>query len=436
MGKKCKVKLDVGTVYQKEEGGTYYFRYQVQHERKCVSLKTSNQEEALEKARKLLPIIQATTEEVISAHVKVARHLVKQARPLPLSEIWNVYSKHPQRAIPATVREELAYHSTLDEMIRYFSRYSNVKDVKDVTPTLAEDFANHLRAMQISVATHNRKIVRIRRIFGTLKDYLSIENPFGSSVLLRKEREEQGTLVRRIAFTREQEEAIRRELDNPHRKLMNKAEIKVVYYIGMYTGQRLKDCALMQWRNIDLEQKRIWVKQFKTGKEVLIPIAEPLLAVLQEARKWQTDSYVCPKVAARYQVVDERGKEIGDSLVNIDVLRVIKWIGLEPSVATPGRKRKATVYGFHSLRHSFASFCAEAGVPKAVVVSILGADSSIIDRFYTHVGEDAQRAAIEAISGRASTTPEQRIKQVLDYVGSLATVSTEVSHIVSLLSGK
>ena len=46
MGKKCKVKLDVGTVYQKEEGGTYYFRYQVQHERKCVSLKTSNQEYA------------------------------------------------------------------------------------------------------------------------------------------------------------------------------------------------------------------------------------------------------------------------------------------------------------------------------------------------------------------------------------------------------
>ena len=296
--------------------------------------------------------------------------------------------------------------------------------------------SNHLRSMQISVATHNRKIVRIRRIFGTLKDYLSIENPFGSSVLLRKEREEQGTLVRRIAFTREQEEAIRKELDNPHRKLMNKAEIKVVYYIGMYTGQRLKDCALMQWRNIDLEQKRIWVKQFKTGKEVLIPIAEPLLVVLQEARKWQTDAYVCPKVAARYQIVDERGKEIGDSLVNIDVLRVIKWIGLEPSVATPGRKRKATVYGFHSLRHSFASFCAEAGVPKAVVVSILGADSSIIDRFYTHVGEDAQRAAIDAISGGFSTSPEQRIKQVLEYITSLTTVSPEVSHIASLLSEK
>ena len=50
--------------------------------------------------------------------------------------------------------------------------------------------------------------------------------------------------------------------------------------IGMYTGQRLKDCVLMQWQNIDLEQKRIWIKQFKTGKEVLIPIAGPLLPVL------------------------------------------------------------------------------------------------------------------------------------------------------------
>ena len=113
-----------------------------------------------------------------------------------------------------------------------------------------------------------------------------------------------------------------------------------------------------------------------------------------------------------------------------------RWIGVETSVAVEGRKRKTTVLGFHSLRHSFASFCAEAGIPKIVVVSIIGANSNIIDSFYTHVGEEAQRAAIEAICGEVSTSPKQRIKQVLEYVGSLATVSTEVSHIVSLLSGK
>ena len=42
MGKKVTIKLETGTVYQKDEGGTYYFRYQVRKERKCVSLKTQN----------------------------------------------------------------------------------------------------------------------------------------------------------------------------------------------------------------------------------------------------------------------------------------------------------------------------------------------------------------------------------------------------------
>ena len=42
-----KIKLDIGTVYQKEEGGVYYFRYQVNGARKAISLKTRNRKEAL-----------------------------------------------------------------------------------------------------------------------------------------------------------------------------------------------------------------------------------------------------------------------------------------------------------------------------------------------------------------------------------------------------
>ena len=82
-------------------------------------------------------------------------------------------------------------------------------------------------------------------------------------------------------------------------------------------------------------------------------------------------------------------------------MRIVNHLGVETAVAVEGRKRKTTVLGFHSLRHSFASFCAEAGIPKSVVVSILGANSEIVDEFYTHIGEDAQRAAVEAITGSA-----------------------------------
>jgi len=35
-----KIKLEIGTVYQKEDGGIYYFRYQVNGSRKAISLKS------------------------------------------------------------------------------------------------------------------------------------------------------------------------------------------------------------------------------------------------------------------------------------------------------------------------------------------------------------------------------------------------------------
>ena len=73
-----RIKLETGTVYQTSKGGIYYFRYQVKGERKCVSLKTANQEEAIRKAKALLPTVQATNIEVIATHVKVARKLAAQ----------------------------------------------------------------------------------------------------------------------------------------------------------------------------------------------------------------------------------------------------------------------------------------------------------------------------------------------------------------------
>ena len=68
-----RIKLEAGTVYQTSKNGTYSYRSQVQKARKCVSLGTSNQEEAIRKAKALLPTVRADNLEVIATHVKVAR---------------------------------------------------------------------------------------------------------------------------------------------------------------------------------------------------------------------------------------------------------------------------------------------------------------------------------------------------------------------------
>lgn len=426
-------RLEIGTVYKKDSDGSYYFRYQINGQRKAVSLKTKNYADAITKAQEIVPLVKATTVDVISAHVKQARGLSSKKRSLPLNKAWETYSIHPNRATPATVHEQNCYKSTFYEFIKFVG--DELMEIALVTPDLTGKFAHYLRGTNISVSTHYRKIKRLRKIFEVLIDYRDNSNPFVVKSLMRKAREEQEGEVRRLSFTKEQEQQLLKVLEDPKYKVMHKLEIRVIYYLGMFTGQRFKDCILLKWDKVDLRLRKIWVKQFKTGKEVTIPIAQELLNVLQQALGWKSNEYVCPNVAERYRRVDRFGKNIGNNLANVDALRVIKWIGLEPSIKVPGRKKSVTVYGFHSLRHSFASHCAEAGVPKAAVLSILGTNSEIVDKYYTHIGAESQEKAILAISGGMSgPSDRERISKALEYISKMKKPNKAIQEIEMLLN--
>ena len=422
---KIKEKFARGTLYQVRPGGNFYFRYQLNKQRKNVALKIDDYEAAKKEVfQDHLPMINASSSEVIAAHVKQAKGMEAYSNNwLLLSNAWEKYSQHPDRAMPSTVSEQLAYKSTFEEFASGLIAKKPALQMHEVTHADALNFSDFMKNNQLAVDTHNRKIKRLRKIFKVLNVYCGdTKNPFVSSTLLRKSREEQNQGIRRLSFTREQEQLLLRVLEDPKKKVMHKPEIKIIYYLGMYTGQRMKDCIMLRWNRINLKRRTIEVKQFKTGKEVSIPIAPQLYNILLEAQatKEKDHDFVCPNVAARYNREDSRGKNIGNNLVNIDVLRVIKWAGMKPSVKIDGRKKAVTVYGFHSLRHSFASHCAEAGVPKAVVLSILGTDSDIVDKYYTHIGEEAQHKAMVAIAGEIGVlSPQDKIEQVLEYLDTL-----------------
>ena len=55
--------------------------------------------------------------------------------------------------------------------------------------------------------------------------------------------------------------------------------------------------------------------------------------------------------------------------------------------------RAVPVYGFHSCRHTFVSICRTAGVPDAVIQSVVGKSYPI----YTHIGIEAQRKAVNSM---------------------------------------
>ncbi|MCF6176912.1 MAG: hypothetical protein L3J71_14220 [Victivallaceae bacterium] len=118
-------KLEYGSVYQKTgSNGTYYYRYQINGQRKAISLKTKNYDEAIVKAKELIPIIKSQNLEILAAHVKHAKGLASKIKLLPLGD------------------------------------------------------ARDMRGQGLAVDTHNRKIRRIKKIFDVLHEYRDTENPF------------------------------------------------------------------------------------------------------------------------------------------------------------------------------------------------------------------------------------------------------------------
>ena len=134
-----KIKLKIGTVYQKEPNGIYYFRYQVNGARKAISLKTRNKQQAIKEAEKYVPLIQATSSEVIAAHVKYARNLAAPEKNLLLTQAWSEYEKSPERATPDTVSEALAYKSTFAEFVAWVNDPAAV--MRDITGETAMQYA-------------------------------------------------------------------------------------------------------------------------------------------------------------------------------------------------------------------------------------------------------------------------------------------------------
>ena len=68
------------------------------------------------------------------------------------------------------------------------------------------------------------------------------------------------------------------------------------------------------------------------------------------------------------------------------------------------------------------------------VLYILGTANNIIDKYYTHVGGEAQEKAIQMLSG-SGVPAQKRIQKALEYLASLDSKSEELQKIEEILHG-
>ena len=156
----------------------------------------------------------------------------------------------------------------------------------------------------------------------------------------------------------------------------DKSEWFTLILLGYCTGARLSDCVQMKWENVNFKKGVIAYQQKKTGKNLLVPIHQDLMHHLSFISEFFWEGYLCPELAKR----GTGGKHGLSESFN----RLVKRAGIDPLEIQGMGKRKFRRLTFHSLRHSFNSALAEAGVSQEVRMKLTGHSSVAMNSRYTH----------------------------------------------------
>lgn len=368
---------------QREKSGRWTMRVSIKGKRYCRSTRTKDRD----KAEKIL--------QRFLAPLGLGEHR------LPLADVWLEYVKSPNRneLAPATLNAKRVIWMHFANWME--QNHLEVDNLACVTSCAIAEYLACIRA-DICASTYNTRVCVLREIFNVLASRAGLEDDPWEGVRLRPE-----------------DFHSRRELTlDELRRLLAAAksagvEWHTLFLIGIYTGLRLGDCCRLDWAQINLAQGVIQLIPSKTRRHhqrlVTIPIHPALGAALIAPRE---QSASIEQLAQSNNPDNRTIRTIlsGPVLPTISEMytrsrwqvshklsTIFKAADITMSVKIDGRKNRTPEASFHSLRHTFVSLAANAGVPLHIVQSIVGHESTAMTRHYYHENVTALRQAVSAI---------------------------------------
>lgn len=181
-----------------------------------------------------------------------------------------------------------------------------------------------------------------------------------------------------------------------------------VTLVGLCTGQRLSDCAAIQWTAIEHGKPyATWnMAQGKTKTKVRVPIVSPLAEHLQSLKKSYCKISIQNRaVTSLYLAPSLAGLPAGHvNGLSAQFMQILAECGIAGQhIKGKGKKGRAfNSKSFHSLRHTCNSILANAGVSNDVRIALLGHSSVTMNQRYTHLEDattgDAMKAITRALS--------------------------------------
>ncbi len=403
-----------------KRGRVYIARWTVDGKRFSQSTGTADRREAEAKLAEFVAPFQLKDEaerlDAFAGKLRGVKGRIKEfADALPamrIADAWAAFLRSPNRkdtAGEARLKICKAWFGRLAAFVE--SRYPDIAEIRGIGKAeartfAAEGFADCSNAVRNQAVSFFRMMWRILIADGEAR---ITENVWDG---IQKKHE---THTRRREMTVE-------ELARVYALL--KGEMRLLFSVGIYTGQRLGDCALLEWGQVDLIRRRISLIPRKTarksGRVVVIPIHDNLLKMLLEIPAADRVGYVMPECAATYLH--------SVSALSEEFIRIFKAAGIKTDADGMDSGRRRALVSFHSLRHTFVSLAANAGVPLAVVQSIVGHSTVDMTRHYFHESENALVSAVAALPSVAGGEAEAGSGGMSPRVRTLCALADELTE--------
>jgi integrase len=386
------------------------------------STETSDKKEAAKKLAEFLePFTFQKDAEKLSAIGKkiegAEAHADALLPSLTISNTFKAYLDSTNRPDAGT-RTMKNYESQFNRFIEWMDKHhQDVRELRAVTKEMACAFAVEL-GKTLTANSFNKYLVLFRRIWKVLNKHPEARlklNPWDKDDIHPKIEKDHS----RRELTIDELSGVIASVDG---------EMRLLFAIGIYCGLRLGDASCLKWGSVDLVRREIVlipgkIARMKNPKPVQIPIHPTLFKLLFEVPHAQRKGYVLPELSGIYL----KGKSKGATLSK-RIQKVFHDCEIETGCKVDGYSRSGVEVGFHSLRHSFVSLSANAGVPMAVVQSLVGHSNQAMTRHYHHDDLKAVKAGVYALPDVTSSnsaalnvnSPESKLDGILAMLEGLS----------------
>jgi integrase len=258
---------------------------------------------------------------------------------------------------------------------RYIHKHFGNMSISEITLLDLEEHKTNLLNKGLSASTTGLALGLIRRIYRKLAVWGMYSGSIPTEHLSLPKKDNARTRFLTQAEAIRLLDALRKRSETWYK----------IAYLSLSTGMRKGEVLNLKGEHIDFGANSILVKDAKTGSRIVY-ITNEVQQMLQQLYPDKPEKYIF------YQ----KGSD-GDKQVSIDsdesFVRAVKDCGFNDSITD--RRHKVV---FHSLRHSYCSWLAIAGVPLFTIGEIVGHKSTEMTKRYSHLCPDAKQAAAAQVA--------------------------------------